>query len=134
MNIKLTTTFITVHDPDLAIAFYRDILGLTVTNDVAKDGHRWVSLSPLSQPELTIVLDEPHGGRSQADGDALMELLTKGALPAVLFSTDNLDESYEKIQASGTEVMQEPMDQFWGVRDCAFRDPSGNMIRLSEAR
>lgn len=133
MNLSLTHSFITISDPDLSLAFYRDVLGLELRNDVSSEGFRWVTLSPPSQPEIQIVLSEPHGGRSAADGDALQALLTKGALNAALFSTDDLDGTFEKVRASGAEVLQEPMNQDWGVRDCAFRDPSGNMIRISAA-
>ena len=79
------------------------------------------------------MISEPHAGRSQADGDALQELLTKGVLPMVIFQVDDLDGVFEKVRASGAEVLQEPMDQPWGPRDCAFRDPSGNMVRISQA-
>jgi catechol 2,3-dioxygenase-like lactoylglutathione lyase family enzyme len=133
MAITLAHTFITVHDPDLALAFYRDVLGLELRNDVSADGFRWLTLSPTSQPDIQIVLQEPHAGRSQEDGDALMRLLTKGALNGINFNTDDLDGTFEKVRASGAEVMQEPLKQFWGARDCAFRDPSGNMVRISQA-
>ena len=132
MDLSLSHSFITVHDPDLALAFYRDMLGLELRNDVASDGFRWITLSPASQPDLEIVLAEPHGGRSTEDGDALLALLTKGTLPTVLFRTDDLDATFEKVRASGAEVVQEPTDQPWGPRDCAFRDPSGTMVRISQ--
>jgi catechol 2,3-dioxygenase-like lactoylglutathione lyase family enzyme len=133
MAITLAHTFITVHDPDLALAFYRDVLGLELRNDVSADGFRWLTLSSPSQPDVEIVLQEPHAGRSQDDGDALMRLLTKGALNGVNFRTEDLDATFEKVRASGAEVMQEPVSQFWGARDCAFRDPSGNMVRITQA-
>jgi catechol 2,3-dioxygenase-like lactoylglutathione lyase family enzyme len=134
MDLSLSHCFITVHDPDQALAFYRDVLGLELRNDVASEGFRWVSLSPPSQPDVEIVLAEPHAGRPPADGDALLGLLTKGSLNGVIFRTEDVDGTFEKVRASGAEVLQEPTDQFWGVRDCAFRDPSGNMIRISQAR
>jgi catechol 2,3-dioxygenase-like lactoylglutathione lyase family enzyme len=134
MNLTLSHCFVTVHDPDLALAFYRDVLGLELRNDVAAEGFRWLTLSPPTQPDVQIVLVEPHAGHSQEDGDAILALLTKGALGGVNFATDDLDGTFEKVRASGAEVMQEPMAQFWGVRDCAFRDPSGSMVRISEAR
>jgi catechol 2,3-dioxygenase-like lactoylglutathione lyase family enzyme len=133
MTVSLQYSHITVNDPDESIAFYRDALGLELRNDVASGGFRWVTLGSASQPGLEIVLSEPHAGRSQADGDALQELLTKGVLPNVVFSTDDLDTTFERLRASGAEVMQEPIDQPWGPRDCAFRDPSGNTIRIAEA-
>ena len=133
MTISLQYCHITVNDPDESLAFYRDALGLEVRNDVASGGFRWVTLGSPAQPGLEIVLSEPHAGRSQADGDALQELLTKGVLPMIVFRTDDLDATFEKVRASGAEVLQEPIDQPWGPRDCAFRDPSGNMVRISQA-
>jgi catechol 2,3-dioxygenase-like lactoylglutathione lyase family enzyme len=133
MTISLQYTNITVNDVDEALAFYRDALGLEVRNDVANGGFRWVTLGSPDQPGLEIVLSEPHAGRSQADGDILQELLTKGVLPMLVFRTDDLDATFEKVRASGAEVLQEPIDQPWGPRDSAFRDPSGNTVRISQA-
>ncbi|MDJ0384095.1 VOC family protein [Streptomyces sp. G-G2] len=133
MNISLQYCHITVNDVDESLGFYRDALGLDVRNDVASGGFRWVTLGSQAQPDLEIVLSQPHAGRSQADGDALQELLTKGVLTQVVFRTDDLGTAFEKVRASGAEVLQEPIDQPWGPRDCAFRDPSGNMVRISQA-
>lgn len=133
MTIALQYCHITVHDVDEALTFYRDALGLESRNDVASGAHRWVTLGTPTQPGLEIVLSEPHAGRSQADGDAMQGLLAKGALPNIVFAVDDLDDAFEKIRASGAEVLQEPIDQPWGPRDCAFRDPSGNMVRLAQA-
>ncbi len=133
MDLSLSHCFVTVHDPDLALAFYRDVLGLELRTDVAADGFRWVTLAPRGQ-DVEIVLVEPHAGRPEADGDSLMTLLTKGSLNGVIFRTGDLDGTFEKVRASGAEVLQEPVAQPWGVRDCAFRDPSGNLVRISEAR
>ncbi|MER5777158.1 VOC family protein [Streptomyces sp. NPDC002039] len=133
MTISLQYCHITVNDVDEALAFYRDALGLRSRNDVASGGFRWVTLGSDDQPDLEIVLSEPHAGRSQADGDALQELLTKGLLPMTVFRAGDLDATFEKLRASGAEVLQEPIDQPWGPRDCAFRDPSGNMVRISQA-
>jgi catechol 2,3-dioxygenase-like lactoylglutathione lyase family enzyme len=133
MNISLQYCHITVNDPEESLAFYRDALGLEVRNDVASGGFHWVTLGSAAQPDLEIVLSKPHAGRSQADGDALQELLTKGVLTQIGFRTDDLDATFEKVRASGAEVLQEPIDQPWGPRDCAFRDPSGNMVRISQA-
>jgi catechol 2,3-dioxygenase-like lactoylglutathione lyase family enzyme len=130
MTISLLHCFITVHDPDEALAFYRDALGLEVRSDVAHDGFRWITLYSPAQPDVQIVLNPTHPGR-EADGDTLLALLTKGSLNGVNFATDDLDGTFENVRASGAEVLQEPMDQPWGVRDCAFRDPSGNMIRIN---
>ncbi|MET8330336.1 VOC family protein [Streptomyces sp. NPDC005181] len=134
MDIALQYCNITVNDLDDSLAFYRDALGLEVRNDVASGGFRWVTLGSATQPGLEIVVSEPHAGRSQADGDALQALLTKGVLPMLVFRTDDLDATFEKVRASGAEVLQEPIDQAWGPRDCAFRDPSGNMVRISQAK
>lgn len=133
MSIALQFCHITVNDPDEALAFYRDALGLELRNDVASGGFRWVTLGSPDREGPEIVLSEPHAGRSQADGDTLQELLTKGVLPNVVFTSDDVDAAFEKVRAAGFEVLQEPMDQPWGPRDCAFRDPSGNMVRISGA-
>ena len=132
MDISLGHCFITVHDADEALTFYRDALGLDVRNDVNTEAGRWVTLSPTSQPDVEIVLSTPQSGRSAEDSDALLVLLTKGSLPGVLFRTTDLDTTFEKVRASGAEVLQEPTEQFWGAKDCAFRDPSGNMVRISQ--
>jgi catechol 2,3-dioxygenase-like lactoylglutathione lyase family enzyme len=133
MAITLQYCNITVTDVDESIAFYRDALGLEVQNDVASGPYRWVTLGTAAQPGLGIVLSVPHAGRPQADGDALQELLTKGVLPIIVFSSDDVDALFETVSASGAEVLQEPLDQPWGPRDCAFRDPSGNTVRISQA-
>lgn len=133
MSIALQYTNITVADVDESIAFYGDALGLTVQNDVAYGEHRWVTLGSEAQPGLGIVLSEPHAGRSQADGDTMQELLAKGVLPMLVFAADDLDATFETLRATGAEVLQEPIEQPWGPRDCAFRDPSGNTVRISQA-
>ena len=133
MTIALQYTNITVNDVDSALAFYRDALGLDLQNDVSSGPYRWVTLGSEAQPGLGIVLSEPHAGRSPADGDAMQELLTKGALPMLVFSSDDVDATFDTVRASGAEVLQEPTDQGWGPRDCAFRDPSGNTVRISQA-
>ncbi|MHB1210375.1 MAG: VOC family protein [Acidimicrobiales bacterium] len=132
MTLSVSTMFIAVHDPDVALGFYRDALGLEVRNDVASDGFRWVTVAAPGQ-DVAIVLSQPHGGRSQSDGDALLALVTKGSLQAAIFRCDDLDATFEKVRASGAEVVQEPTAQPWGVRDCAFRDPSGNLVRIAQA-
>ena len=133
MTISLQYTNITVSDVDEALAFYRDALGLAVQQDVSAGDYRWVTLGSDAQPGLGIVLSDPHAGRSQADGDVISELLAKGVLPMLVFASDDVDATFEKVQASGAEVLQEPTDQGWGPRDCAFRDPSGNTVRISQA-
>ena len=132
MTTSLQYTNVTVNDVDESIPFYRDGLGLEVRNDVASGDFRWVTLGDGGSGS-EIVLSVPHAGRSQADGDALQELLTKGSLPILVFRTDDLDGLFQRLEASGAEVLQEPMKQPWGPRDCAFRDPSGNTIRIAEA-
>jgi predicted enzyme related to lactoylglutathione lyase len=133
MTISLQFCNITVNDVDEAIAFYGDALGLVVRNDVPAGNFRWVTLGSDAQPGLDIVVSVPHAGRSQADGDALQELLVKGVLPMLVFRSTDVDATFERVRASGAEVLQEPMDQGWGPRDCAFRDPSGNTIRIAQA-
>jgi len=131
MTIALQYTNVTVNDVDESIAFYGGALGLEVQNDVASGDFRWVTLGSTEQPGLGIVLSEPHAGRSKQDGDTMQELLVKGVLPILVFRTDDLDATFEKVAASGAEVLQEPIDMGY-ARDCAFRDPSGNMVRISQ--
>ena len=133
MTISLKCAHITVNNVDESLAFYRDGLGLEPRTDIANGGFRWVTLGSPDQPGLEIVLSEPHAGRSEADGDILQELLTKGVLPNIVFSADDLDATFERLRASNAEVLQEPIDQPWGPRDCAFRDPSGNTVRIAQA-
>ena len=131
MTIALKYVNVTVNDVDEALAFYTDGLGLTVQMDVSNGGFRWVTVGSADQPGLGVVLSEPHAGRSQADGDALQALLTKGQLPSIVFLTDDVDAAFERLRAHGAEVLQEPIEQPWGPKDCAFRDPSGNLVRIS---
>jgi catechol 2,3-dioxygenase-like lactoylglutathione lyase family enzyme len=134
MSISVSTVHILVDDPDAAVGFYRDALGMSVANDVANGGFRWVTLVSDSQPEVGIVLSQPHGGRSQEDGDALAALLAKGEMYPVHFRTDDLDATFAKVAAApGVEVLSEPASQPWGVRDAAVRDPSGNRLRIEQA-
>ncbi|OAH13054.1 VOC family protein [Streptomyces jeddahensis] len=132
MDIKLQQCFISVDDHDKALAFYRDALGLQVRNDVGYEGMRWVTVGSPSQPDTEIVLEPPLAdpNASPADKQAMVELLAKGMLRGVNFSTDDVDATFERIRAAGGEVLQEPIDQPYGVRDCAFRDPAGNMVRF----
>jgi len=125
--------FILVHDPEAALGFYRDALGLEVRADVASEGFRWVTLGAPGQ-DVNIVLTQPHGGRSQAEGDAILSLVLQGSLQAAIFRSDDLDATFERVRASGAEVLEEPASRPWGVRDCALRDPSGNLVRIQEAR
>jgi predicted enzyme related to lactoylglutathione lyase len=136
MNLKLNTCFISVHDHDEALAFYRDLLGLEVRNDVKYEGMRWTTVGPADQPEVNIVLEPPAAdpNASPADRKVMKEMLAKGLLRGVLFSTEDCNATFEHIRAGGGEVLQEPMDQHYGVRDCAFRDPSGNLIRFNQRK
>jgi uncharacterized glyoxalase superfamily protein PhnB len=131
MNLTLSTCFVLVHDPDVALTFYRDTLGLELRNDVARGDFRWITVGAASQPDVSIVLTNYLNG-SPADSDALAALLAKGALNGVHFHTDDLDGTFEKLKASSAEIVQEPTDQPWGTRDMAVRDPSGNMVRVDQ--
>jgi catechol 2,3-dioxygenase-like lactoylglutathione lyase family enzyme len=131
MTIALKFIHVTVNDPEESIPFYRDALGFEVRNSVSNGEHTWLTLGSPDQPGVELVLSAPHAGRSQADGDALQELLVKGVLPFIGLSTDDVDATFERLRSAGAEVLQEPMDQPWGPRDCAFRDPSGNLIRIA---
>ena len=133
MTVSISAVHVIVDDPDAAVAFYSDTLGLTVTNEVARGEFRWITLASDSQPGIQIVLSQPHAGRSQADGDAIAALLAKGELRPLHFGTDDLDATFEKIAgAPGAEVLQEPATQPWGVRDAAVRDPAGNFLRIEQ--
>ena len=131
MNLTLSQCFVIVHDPDLALTFYRDTLGLELRNDVANGDFRWITVGAASQPDVAIVLTNYLNG-SPADGDAVAALVAKGALNGVHFHSDDLDATFEKLRASGAEIVQEPTDQPWGTRDCAVRDPSGNLVRIDQ--
>lgn len=134
MTVSLSTVHIYVDDPDAALGFYRDTLGLAVTKEVENGGFRWITLTTESQPEIKIVLSQPQAGRSEEDGNALAALLAKGELPGPFFRTDDLEATFDKVAASpGVEVLSEPADQFWGSRDAAVRDPAGNMLRIEQA-
>jgi catechol 2,3-dioxygenase-like lactoylglutathione lyase family enzyme len=131
MNLTLSTCFVLVHDPDLALGFYRDTLGLEQRNDVAKGDFRWITVGAASQPGVAIVLTNYLNG-SPADQDALAGLIAKGALNGVHFHSDDLDATFAKVRDAGGEIVQEPTDQPWGTRDLAVRDPSGNMVRVDQ--
>ena len=131
-SVTVSTMFVAVHDPDAALVFYRDGLGLEVRNDVAHGGFRWVTVGAPGQ-DVDVVLYQPHGGRSQAEGDALLALVTQGSMQAAIFRSSDLDATFETLRATGAEVLSEPASQAWGARDCAFRDPSGNLVRIAQA-
>ncbi|MFC8359570.1 VOC family protein [Streptomyces griseorubiginosus] len=134
MDIKLKNCFIAVDDHDKAIAFYRDVLGMEVRNDVGYEGMRWVTVGSPLQPDVDIVLEPPAADpdASPADKEAMARLLAKGLLRGVNFTTTDCDALFARVRESGAEVIQEPMDMPYGVRDCAFRDPAGNMLRFME--
>jgi catechol 2,3-dioxygenase-like lactoylglutathione lyase family enzyme len=134
MTISLSTVHILVDDVDAALGFYRDTLGLQVRNEVAQGDFRWVTLAPDSQPEISIVLSQPEAGRSKEDGETLAALLAKGELRPVHLRSDDLDATFDRIaRTPGAEVLQEPVEQPWGVRDGAVRDPAGNLLRIEQA-
>lgn len=132
MEISLKHCFIAVTDAEQALTFYRDALGLEQQNDVANDGFRWITLTSPKTPGVEIVVSD-YLADSPGDRDTIAALITKGAMQGLVFATSDLDATFEKVRASGAEVLQEPLDQGWGARDCAFRDPSGNLVRIAQA-
>ncbi|GGY78241.1 VOC family protein [Streptomyces omiyaensis] len=135
MDINLHQCFIAVDDHEAALGFYRDALGFEVRKDVDFGGMRWVTLGSPAQPDVEIVLEPPLAdpGATEEDRKAVTELLAKGLLRGVNLRTADVDAAFEKVRAAGADVLQEPIDQPYGVRDCAFRDPAGNMIRIAQA-
>ncbi|MBV1937232.1 VOC family protein [Streptomyces sp. BV286] len=136
MDLKISQCFISVDDHDLALAFYRDVLGLEVRNDVSFEGMRWVTVGPPLQPDVEIVLEPPLADPNapEADRRAVTELLAKGMLRGVIFTTEDCDATYERLLAAHADVLQEPTDQPYGVRDCAVRDPAGNLLRFTQRK
>ena len=136
MDVKLQNCFLSVNDHEKAIAFYRDALGFDVRNDVKAYGMRWVTMGPPSQPDVSVVLEPPAAdpGISASDRAVMGDLLAKGLLGRLVLTTPDVDATFDRVQATGAEVVQEPMDQPYGVRDCAFRDPAGNLIRINSPR
>jgi predicted enzyme related to lactoylglutathione lyase len=136
MDLRLSYCTLPVHDHGKALAFYRDVLGFAVCGDVEFEGMRWVSVGPPSQPGVRILLEPPGAdpGASAADRQAIADLMAKGLLGRLVFATDDCDQTFERVEAAGADVIQEPIDQPYGVRDCAFRDPSGNMLRFAQPR
>jgi catechol 2,3-dioxygenase-like lactoylglutathione lyase family enzyme len=134
MDITIHYTFLPHSDPDAALAFYRDTLGFEVRNDVGYDGMRWITVGPPGQPGTSIVLHPPAAdpGVTEEERRTIAEMMAKGTYGSIVLATDDVDGVFDRVQAGGAEVMQEPMDQPYGVRDCAFRDPSGNMVRIQE--
>jgi catechol 2,3-dioxygenase-like lactoylglutathione lyase family enzyme len=134
MDITIHHSFLPHTDPDASLAFYRDILGFEVRNDVGYQGMRWITVAPPGQPDTSIVLHPPAATPGLTDDErrTIFELMAKGSFFGVNLGTKDLDGTFEKLEASGTEVVQEPTEQPYGVRDCAFRDPAGNMVRIQE--
>lgn len=129
MSILVAQTFLPFDDADAALAFYRDLLGFDVVNDVDNEGMRWITLASTAQPDVQLIL-ESVGAGAPGDVETLSDLLAKGVLGRVILATDDLDALYASLEAGGAEILQEPQDQFWGVRDAAVRDPAGNVIRI----
>ncbi|NKX86204.1 VOC family protein [Nocardia coubleae] len=136
MNITIHQSYLPQDDPDAALAFYRDALGFEVRNDVGYNGMRWITVGPKGQPDTSIVLHPPAAdpGITDEEKRVITEMMAKGTYAAVNLATDDLDGLFEKLQAGDVEVVQEPTDQPYGIRDCAFRDPAGNMIRIQQTK
>ena len=135
-NIKIHTTVLPHVDPDESVAFYRDALGFEVRTDVGQGPMRWVTVGPKDQPDTSILLAPPavDPGITDDERKTITEMMAKGTYGWILLASNDLDGTFEKVQASGAEVVQEPTEQSWGMRDCAFRDPAGNLVRIQETR
>jgi catechol 2,3-dioxygenase-like lactoylglutathione lyase family enzyme len=136
MDITIHSSFLPHDDPDAALAFYRDVLGFEVRNDVGYEGMRWITVGPPDQPSTSIVLTPPavDPGITEDERRVITEMMAKGTYAGINLATKDLDGTFERLQASDADVVQEPIDQPYGVRDCAFRDPAGNMIRIQQTR
>ena len=136
MDITIHGSFLPHNDPDATLAFYRDVLGFEVRNDVGYNGMRWITVGPAGQPGTSIVLHPPAVGPGYTDDERriIAEMMAKGTYGTILLATRDVDAAFEQLQARGVEVVQEPIDQPYGVRDCALRDPAGNLIRLVQQR
>jgi catechol 2,3-dioxygenase-like lactoylglutathione lyase family enzyme len=136
MTIKIHSTFLPHTDPEGSLAFYRDALGFEVRLDVGQGTMRWVTVGPTDQPDTSIVLHPPavDPGITDEERRTVTEMMAKGTYGIVVLATDDLDRTFERVQATDAEVVQEPTDQPYGVRDCAFRDPAGNLVRINEVR
>jgi catechol 2,3-dioxygenase-like lactoylglutathione lyase family enzyme len=134
MDITIHSSFLPQDDPDAALAFYRDILGFEVRLDVGYDGLRWITVGPPGQPDTSIVLHPPAvvPGITDDERRTILEMMAKGTYGSLLLATADLDSTFEQVQASGAEIVQEPIEQPYGVRDCAVRDPAGNLIRIQQ--
>ncbi|NGM13059.1 VOC family protein [Verrucosispora sp. WMMA2044] len=136
MDITINASFLPHTDADAALAFYRDLLGFEVRNDVGYQGMRWITVGPPGQPGTSIVLHPPAAdpGVTEEERRTITEMMAKGTYASILLATPDLDGVFERLQASDTEIVQEPTEQPYGVRDCAVRDAAGNMIRIQEVR
>jgi catechol 2,3-dioxygenase-like lactoylglutathione lyase family enzyme len=136
MDITIHSTFLPHNDPDASLAFYRDTLGFEVRNDVGYRGMRWITVGSADQPGTSIVLHPPAAdpGITDEERRTIAEMMAKGTYAIITLATKDLDGAFERLQASDAEVVQEPIEQPYGVRDCAFRDPAGNLIRINELR
>ncbi|MBE0010049.1 MULTISPECIES: VOC family protein [unclassified Arthrobacter] len=134
MNITIHYTFLPHTNAEAALNFYRDVLGFEVRNDVGYEDMRWITVGPAGQPGTSIVLHPPavDPGITDDERRTILELIAKGAYTAITFGTDDLDGLFERLAAAGADVIQEPTDQDYGVRDCAFRDPAGNLLRFNQ--
>ena len=134
MTINIHSSFLPQDDPEAALVFYRDVLGFEVRSDVGYSGLRWITVGPPGQPDTSIVLHPPaiEPGITDDERRTVVEMMAKGTYARILLATDDLDGTFEKLQAGGAEIVQEPIDQPYGVRDCALRDPAGNLIRLQQ--
>ncbi|MBM6403374.1 VOC family protein [Phycicoccus sp. CSK15P-2] len=133
-TLAVANVFLVVDDHEQALAFYRDVLGFTVVGDHSQGEFRWLSLTPPAQPDLVVTVQSVGGGPHTSDEDraSIDTLLAKGLLTPVVLTCADVDAVFEHVRASGAEVIQEPMDQFYGVRDCAVRDPAGNLLRINQ--
>ncbi|MDG4805947.1 VOC family protein [Micromonospora sp. WMMD1120] len=136
MDVTIHSSFLPHTDPDASLVFYRDVLGFEVRLDVGYEGMRWITVGPPGQPSTAIVLHPPaaNPGLTDDERQTILELMAKGSYFGVNLATTDLDATFAKLEASDAEVVQEPTDQPYGVRDCAFRDPAGNMIRIQQVR
>ncbi|NYI72461.1 catechol 2,3-dioxygenase-like lactoylglutathione lyase family enzyme [Naumannella cuiyingiana] len=132
MDISIYSSFLPQTDPDAAIAFYRDLLGFEVRVDVGWENTRWITVGPADQPDTAIVLQPVGPGLPEEDAKAILALVSKGAWFAVNLAAADVDATFARLEAAGADVVQEPVDQEYGVRDCAFRDPSGNLVRIQQ--
>jgi catechol 2,3-dioxygenase-like lactoylglutathione lyase family enzyme len=135
MDISIHSTFLPHTDPEASLAFYRDVLGFEVRNDVGRGTMRWITVGPAGQPGTSIVLHPPavDPGITADERRTIAEMMAKGTYAIVVLATKDLDGTFEVLQAGGAEIVQEPTDQPYGIRDCAVRDPAGNLIRINES-